>query len=460
MAAGGLLALVSGVRLYPDRSAMAGIIVGAIFMLIAALLVAGVWHGAVASRRKDALQAANPGKPWMWREDWASGIITDSNRAGVIALWIFAIIWNAVSFPIAITQRKEIFGPNHLALFILLFPVAGVFVFYGAVYQTLRSMKFGTSKCHLERVPIVPGRLFRGDIQINTDLQPENGYHLRLVSIHSVTTGRGRSRTTHETILFDNELTVDASAAMRGPNGTRVPFQFATPPDSQSTNETNLSNRYFWRLSVTAAMPGIDYAAQFEVPVFQTGEAADGAEFEAFQHRRRAEVVRHTVKEAAGVAVKRLPGGGEEFQLTAAKTFGSVFKSLLFLAIWNAGLVALIHYGAPWFIDGFFIVIDLLLLVASIDYFAGKTTVTVDRAGVRLRKTWFGQGGTQSIAADSIASIDAMAISAQNGSSFGVMLKLRDNTTQRVGAYIQDRESADIIAAKMMADLGRDSATP
>jgi len=452
---GGLLGLVTGIREYPSKpNAAVAIIVGGIFTLIGTGLLLGAWYGSAAAKKKDALQAANPGKPWMWREDWSRGIIQDSNKSGTIGIWIFAILWNAVSFPIATVTKKEFMGGNHVALLILLFPLIGIILLITAVYQTLRSMKFGTSQCHLDHVPIVPGRLFRGDVQLNSDVVPESGYHLRFTSTHAVTTGRGKSRTTRETLMFDSEIVVDASAAMRSPNGTRVPFQFATPPDSHPTDDSNMNDRYYWRLSIDADVPGVDYSAQFDVPVFRTGEAVDSSDYESFQQKRRAEVVRHNVKADSGVQVTRLPGGGEEFRLQAAKTFGSVFKSLFFLALWNAAIVAMIHFKAPWGFPVFFILIDVLLIIGSIDYFGGRTTVAADSKGLRVRKEWFGYGSSRAFEVASIESIDAMAIAAQKGSSYGIMLKLRDGKPQRLGAYIQDRESADIVAAKLMTDLG------
>ena len=54
--------------------------------MVGLLLVFGVWYAASAAARTDALQAQNPGKPWMWRDDWAHGIVKDSNKAGAIAM--------------------------------------------------------------------------------------------------------------------------------------------------------------------------------------------------------------------------------------------------------------------------------------------------------------------------------------------------------------------------------------
>src|SRR5262245_23660554 len=43
------------------------------------------------------MQAANPDRPWLWREDWAAGHISSSNKLAVAFVWGFAIVWNLVS---------------------------------------------------------------------------------------------------------------------------------------------------------------------------------------------------------------------------------------------------------------------------------------------------------------------------------------------------------------------------
>ena len=214
----------------------------------------------------------HPGKPWLWREDWAHGTIKDTNKGGAIAIWVFAVLWNAISIPAAFAARPELTKGNLAALLVLLFPLIGIILLITAIYLTLRMMTFGTSTCHLERIPIAPGSTFRGDIELNIDTAPENGYRLRIASFHAVTTGSGKNRSTNERLLWDQEIVVAGSAAMRSPTSTRVPFKFTTPPDSHVTDESDSRSRFFWRLSASAAFPGVDYGAQFEVPVFRTAE--------------------------------------------------------------------------------------------------------------------------------------------------------------------------------------------
>ena len=346
---GGGLALLQGIRQYgTGQNAIVLIVVGAVCIAIGLLVMWGLRSAASANAKSEALEAQYPGKPWMWREEWVNRSIRDSNRLGAIGMWIFAFFWNAIAIPMAVLiAPSELAKENYAALLILIFPLVGIFVLIAAIYQTLRSIRFGTSMCHLQNVPIVPGRKFRGDVEIGNDTTPEDGYHFRVASLQALTTGTGKNRSTTEHTLWDEEIEVDAAAAMRSPTGVRVPFELATPADGHTTDESDSSNRYFWRLYATAQFAGVDYAAQFQIPVFQTGEAVDGSEFAAFEQRHRSEAVRHELSPSSGVEVSPRPEGGEEFRIQAKKTIGGMLRSLLFLVILNAALAALIHYNAP-----------------------------------------------------------------------------------------------------------------
>ena len=451
----GLLGVVMGIRAYGKQpNAISGIIVGGIFAAIGIGLIVAIVVGARSGAKTDSLKAQHPNKPWLWRDDWSRGIIKDSNAAGTIGMWIFALIWNGVSLPIAYFATRQVDRGQPLIYLIYLFPLVGLFILIAAIYGTLGSMKFGTSECHLEHVPIVPGRVFRGHIVTKQDLNPADGFRLRLMSLRYITVRSGRNRSTDERLLWDAQTIVPASAAMRSPMGTRIPFQFATPPDSQVTDESNYSDRYIWRIAATADIPGVDYSTTFDVPVFRTGEAVDGSEYAAFEERHRVEAARLPIKAASGVQITALPSGGEEFRLEAKKTFGSVLKSLIFIAVWNAAIVAMIHFGAPWIITGFFILIDVLLFIGSVDYFFGRTTIGVDAAGVRVQKQWFGFKSANQFEAASISAIEGTTPS-PNSQTFGLTLKLQDGRKLPLTSKLPDRESADIVAAKMMSNLKR-----
>ena len=197
-----------------------------------------------------------------------------------------------------------------------------------------------------------------------------------------------------------------------------------------------------WVFSLIWNAIAVDYASQFDA-------------IGAFEQRHRVEAARHEVRPATGVEITKLTGGGEQFQIHAKKMFGGVLRGLVFLAVWNAAIAAMIHFGAPWAFPAVFIVIDLLIIVSAFDYFFNRSTVEFDRNGVRLRKQWLGfSAKEESYAPAAIASIDSTT-ACPNSKSFGVTLKLHDGNTQLLGSNLPERESAVTVAAKMMADLGR-----
>jgi hypothetical protein len=65
-----------------------------------------------------------------------------SQDAGVSFLWIFAFFWNAVSFPVAILVVPQAWqGGEWGALFVLLFPLVGLLILWGAIAATIQVIR-------------------------------------------------------------------------------------------------------------------------------------------------------------------------------------------------------------------------------------------------------------------------------------------------------------------------------
>jgi hypothetical protein len=48
------------------------------------------------------------------------------------------------------------------------------------------------------------------------------------------------------------------------------PVNFRIPASCAETSEVNLNDRIYWHLEAKAELPGVDYVARCEVPVFKT----------------------------------------------------------------------------------------------------------------------------------------------------------------------------------------------
>ena len=144
----------------------------------------------------------------------------------------------------------------------------------------------------LATLPAPVGHALEGTVRTPTGLRPPEGFRVVLSCIRRVTSGSGRNRSTTETVLWQEERRVPRDGRRRA-GGVRHP----APTPCRATR-AGASDRVLWRLEVIGEVPGVDYAAAFEVPVFRTA-ASD-------RRARRAEVA-----VAAAVAVPaRLPPAG------------------------------------------------------------------------------------------------------------------------------------------------------
>jgi len=226
-------------------------------------------------RTTSALRAEYPGQPWCWREDWRAGVIKSSNKGEMLASVVFAVVWNAVSSPVLFIVPEEAANGNPLILLALLFPLIGLGLIAWAVRNVVRWRKFGETTFQMAAVPGVVGGAIYGLIRIPTYIRPDDGFRLRLRCVKRVTTGSGKNKSTSEHKLWEQEQSVPNEQALVDPVQAAVPVRFDIPGDQPET-DPQAASPIAWKLEVRAAVPGVDYSATFEVPVFRTDADAPG----------------------------------------------------------------------------------------------------------------------------------------------------------------------------------------
>ncbi len=241
-----------------------------------AFLGFGTLIGGLATYRKEraraALTAAHPENPWMWRADWAAGRIVASTKATMLSALVLAAFWNLVSVPLWLVLPGEIIRKgNYWAMLGALFPAIGLLLVLWAVYSILRWMKYGQSEFQMADVPAVVGGQLAGVVRTSAKVRPDDGYHLVLRCVRRITTGTGKQRNTAEKVLWEFKQIVMHELLEDEPELSAIPVVFSIPHDCWPSNDQNRDDQTIWRLIASAKVPGIDYSATFEVPVFRTG---------------------------------------------------------------------------------------------------------------------------------------------------------------------------------------------
>jgi len=270
-AGAGISVLSLGIRALEkhEANAIAPLLAGFFFTAFSVSFFAIIFVATRNAARAAALRAGAPDQPWLWRPEWSARRIPDQRRSAAF-LWIFAIFWNAVTIPVSfLVVREWTKQQNPLLLIALIFPAIGLGLIIAATYTGLRRLKFGASVCTIDTVPIHRGHSFHGEIEMRGDAVPEDGYRLRLVCVRRVVHGSGKSQSIQETPLTQQETRVSAASVMRSPaGGVRIPFSMTAPTEGHACDIRNPRDQVLWRLEAVAEMPGIDYAATFELPVF------------------------------------------------------------------------------------------------------------------------------------------------------------------------------------------------
>lgn len=367
-----------------DRAEAGAIVPG----ILGALLVAGsVAYLRFARRIMGESEAERkrreqfPGQPWKWKKKWQGPSIDSNAAGGAIGLWTFAVPWNAISFPgVWILFQEE--EPEKGMYFILLFPLVGLGLLWGAIYQTIRCRKYGRTRFVPSSLPGVIGGYLGGVIEVPARVTPEGDAQLTLRCIRRETRGSGKNRRTTDNVLWEREESIARDKWLAGADGTRIPVLFYIPEGCAGTDDADPNNEIVWRLSASAATPGVDFATQFNVPVFATGETAIPPEPGApLLDEYSAPALDDTALQRCGVRRE-----GDTFYFTASHlpgtkaTTAALSLGILALLGWYAGKD--VHPGI-WAITLFF---GMIIALFALDVWCAKSELKIDATEVVVTK--------------------------------------------------------------------------
>jgi HEAT repeats len=258
---------------------VAGLIFGVnIALLISAIgfgLIFMAWFGFDRQKQQAAREEANPKAPWLWRADWAVRRSESLKKNLQITIWVVCILCNMVLIPLAISIVLQPAEQRNTASFIALsFCLLGLIPLAYAVRASLRHRRFGNTWFELDSLPFSPGDRVSGRVHLKLDGNPEHGIDLRLTCVRKITSGSGDNRSTVKKVLWQTGETVPLSLIGMDPFGRTIPVNFPIPADASVTRHEDPAHEILWLLHAKAALPGVDYSDEFEVPVFSTSLSA------------------------------------------------------------------------------------------------------------------------------------------------------------------------------------------
>jgi hypothetical protein len=454
----GLLATVQGIRKLAVGNTRDGGML-CLFGLLFCTVGFGLMAGSIVARKKMKqtadLRARFADKLWLIRPDWAAGEIKSNAKGQIVIMWFMALVFCGVGFPLLFSViPSELHKGNQAALIALLFPLAGLGLLSAAIYQTLRWRKYGAVLFKMKSVPGIIGGVLIGDARIPAHFQPQAGIALRLCCVHRIVTGSGKNRSVSEQVLWEDEKHLGDNLPRTGLDEYDVPVFFKIPAGSRETDSLQPDDQIVWRLTAISRQPGIDFRADFEVPVFKITDEVlgDMADPTAALQVPAAQVVRD---EHSRIQVKDV-SGGREFYFPAARNLVNVIGFTAFSLVWTAFTLAAFLLFKSLFFEILFGLVNVLLVVGCFDMWFRASRVTINATSVRVTKHWLFIGPTWTVDAGDVASFDLKAGMTSGQTVFyNLQLITRAGKKIAVACRIPSRLEADLLAKEMNQALGR-----
>ena len=346
-----------------------------------------------------------------------------------------------------------------MALLGLIFPVAGLGLLVWAVRATIRWKRFGVSVLQMTSLPGVVGGPVAGTIETGLRTLPEDGFLVTLRSIRRTRTRRGRNRTTHETILWQEEHRVRREVLFPGYLGTSTRFSFQVPFDCEPSSERDSASRVLWRLQAQAAVPGVDFSSTFEIPVFRTDRSSTApsplVELQGAASSQEIREARRTSK----IRAQTTPSGGREIYFPAARNPGMAAGLTIFFLLWVGAVVVMRLSEAPLFFLAIFGLFGVLLFFGVLSMWFGTSRLRIEGGEVRLKRGALGFGGTKLLPVDEIERVKTK-IGMQHGGGSGtpyydILLARREGRDLTVGRYIRNKRELEWLVGEIESALGK-----
>jgi hypothetical protein len=393
-------------------------------------------------------------KPWLKRKDWADGRITSSSRKGVGLLWIFVAFWCAASAVISlVVVPPQLQQGNHAALIALVFPVIGLAMIYFALNTTRGWRTFGRSIFAMAAVPAAPGGTLAGEIQVQTKLSPQHGWHLCLSCVRRTTTGASNNLQTRNKVLWSDEKWLRTSLPQTGSNATGIPVFFKLP-DNLPESTVPTGDGIHWQLEASAKLRGPDFHAAFDVPVFKVAETPAPADDPTAPYQMSLDEPRQQIHSCN--QINDLPGGGREFIFPAARNPGFASGATAVCLVWTGIIVLLLWNRAPFLFVFIFSVIDLLMTAFVLDLWFRRSRVAVNPESVTVQRAWLAFKKEQRLPASEIASVTSeVGATAGHAVYHDLKARARDGRELLLAKNLNSKPEADWLARQMMAALKR-----
>lgn len=441
----------------PSQKMMGTGVAFAVACIGAGLIAAGI-SANKAAKRTEAIAARSPGKPWLWRDDWAQGYAkpdwqSEAATRGTIGALLMVLSSASVAGAIIHPPPHQ----SYLALLALVLPLSGLALIGQSILIRLRERKFRQVRLMFSSLPGVIGGCLQGRVESAFSFPAGCDIYMTLSCVRSRVNNSGGSHSRWESVVWQAERAVVPYAATPA---SSVPVDFAIPYDTPETDGSNPDNEVFWRLTATAALPGLDFRACFRVPVFKRATSDPSITVETIDVGETTHLA-GTKPNNAKIMIGTSGEGGVQFHLGPARNRGLAAAFTLFAILFlGAGIFwgRLVGDAYTWFVGvvPLFLcgAVGLGLLLLALSLWFGQTDISVVNRSLRIRSSCLGLSRSRNVNAAEIKKFELYPAMQQGDHAwYDLRLQLSNGRKVTAGTGLEKSE-AEWLQSELKKDLG------
>ncbi|MEQ8836201.1 MAG: hypothetical protein RID07_05295, partial [Lacipirellulaceae bacterium] len=323
-----------------------------------------------------------------------------------------------------------------------------------AIYVTWQRIRWGRSIFEMASVPGVVGGQLAGVIHVPGQLRPDDGILLSLTRYVQRTRQTSEGEETYEDPQWQRDKLI--TRTMPGTQGgTAIPVAFHIPFEQHPTDEEEGQH---WKLEAESHTPGVNYKAEFEVPVFRTAvsSADTPAESDLLADYEETPPLKSVLNRIGGrlrreteTSLELCFPTGHRWKLgTVVTFFGLLFGGA------GAGMIV----ERFWWLAVPFTLIGGGIFLTGLYYLLERVDLRVSGDALTHSRGPFGLGRQRRFTPEQIQAINVSASGTRSGSTVYQQITVKPKEGKRVKLLtnLTRRADADRLAERFREVLGLD----
>ena len=410
-------------------------------------------------KRQEAMRAGDePEQPWLWKEAWADGRIRASIKSLKSSFFLFAL-WSVFCLFLLMGYADST-TDQVVWWVVVLFLVVESFLLIPPVFAVLRWRKYGASVFQMAALPGVIGGQLAGVIRVPTKVKADL-FRMKLSCMHRKVSKHGKKRRVRRSAIWQGEEMVKRDLLSQDPSRSGIPVLFQIPYECRESDDSDPDNMILWELEIRAETPGIDYFAEFEVPVFKTPQSdPDFVPDEQLAEEYVApEDPERDLRDAGVIRTVSPEGDGLRFIFPMARLRGTAIGMTLFaLLATGVSLFLGLHPGlrSIWIVFSIMMgPVGLILWIWVLELWFYRSVVDASPRGLRIRSGLFGYGRSWWIEASRVPEIRLKCnIKGEKEKNFDLLIQYQGKKII-IGKYLPGERVAKSVACQIEQAMGK-----